>query len=60
MKMMQATLKKCCCNCIHDIRVKDERGMVRENVCEVDGHYIGYIACFEQRCDQWKEEKNDR
>ena len=59
-KLMTATKKKCCCNCVHDIRVKDEQDRVHHNECEIDGHWIGYIACFELRCDHWKEDENDR
>lgn len=47
-------MKKVCCNCKHNIR----SGEI-ENIkchCEVDGHYIGYCECFEQRCEKWEKE----
>lgn len=56
MKLKPATKTKCCCNCVHDIRIKDEQGMVQRNECETDGHIIDYIQCFEARCDQWEED----
>ena len=42
---------KVCCNCRHNIRT----GKIgeRECYCEIDGHYIGYIACFEGWCKHW-------
>lgn len=54
MEFKEATKTKCCCNCEHDIREKDAKGMVIRNTCEIDGHYIGYLACFGLRCDHWK------
>ena len=43
--------KRCCCNCRHNIR-SGETGAV-ECRCEIDGHYIGYIECFEGWCRRW-------
>lgn len=45
----------CCCNCRRNIR-KEENGTV-ECYCEIDGHYIGYIECFEDWCDRWAIER---
>lgn len=45
---------KVCCNCRHDIRTDDY-----ENYCDIDGHYIGYIECFEGWCRHWAKEKRD-
>ena len=44
---------KCCCTCIHCIRRKDKGGNI-STCCELDNHYIGYIACFERRCAKWE------
>ena len=38
--------KRCCCNCGNNKRIKQEDGYVRCE-CAIDGHYIGYVACFE-------------
>lgn len=46
---------RCCCNCRHDIRVWE--GEHCTNHCEIDGHYIGYIQCFEGRCRHWAKDK---
>lgn len=42
---------RCCCNCRHDIRTWD--GDNCTNHCEIDGHYIGYVECFEGWCRRW-------
>ena len=42
--------ERCCCNCGNNIRY----GSVCH--CSVDGHYIGYIECFEQWCKRWRKE----
>lgn len=54
---------RCCCNCRHDIRIKDDKGYVKSH-CEIDGHYIGYVECFDGWCrhwakDKWQKEGND-
>lgn len=56
-------MDRCCCNCRHDIRTEDADGHIT-NHCEIDGHYIGYVACFEHWCkhwskDKWQEEGNE-
>lgn len=47
-----------CCNCRHNIRSGDPGHITCH--CEIDGHYIGYIACFEDWCRRWaKDHKFD-
>lgn len=46
--------EECCCSCKHNIR----KGHPIYNIiceCEIDGHYINYVACFENVCELWKE-----
>lgn len=47
--------EKCCCNCEHNLRIKqkDYPKLIDYNECSIDGHYIGYIACFEDCCKNW-------
>lgn len=54
--------KRCCCNCGHDIRIprKDMPELVDHNECDLDGHYIGYVDCFENWCRHWKPDKFER
>lgn len=47
--------KRVCCNCGHNIRHKEKDGI--ECRCDLDNHYIGYIACFEHWCRHWKKER---
>ena len=47
--------ERCCCFCGHNIRSGDI-GKVKCN-CEIDGHYIGYVACFESWCKHWCKAK---
>lgn len=56
--------KRRCVSCGHNIRKQepDEQHVVCR--CELDGHYIGYVECFERWCPHWKrdrkwEEKDD-
>lgn len=46
--------KRCCCNCERNIR-HEVAPHVIECYCEIDGHYIGYIECFEGWCRRWKK-----
>lgn len=46
-----------CCNCGNNIRVKDDKGMVISNECAIDGHYIGYMECFEGWCRRWRKDR---
>ena len=41
----------CCCTCEHNVR--HWRGAECTNRCDIDGHYIGYLACFGSVCDKW-------
>ena len=49
-----------CCNCRHNIRTGDGFASCH---CEIDGHYIGYVACFDDWCRHWasdeREQKDD-
>ena len=46
---------KCCCSCQHNIRTHDKVwGCVCH--CERDGHYIGYVANFQQVCEEWEDD----
>ena len=45
--------KRCCCNCRRNIR----SGKPIECHCEIDGHYIGYIQCFDGWCRHWAKDK---
>ena len=47
---------KCCCSCKHNKRFRYADNVLCH--CDKDGHYIGYIANFEQVCEEW-EEDND-
>lgn len=47
---------ECCCSCRHNIRKQDEKQAGIYCECEIDGHYIGYIACFESVCDKYRAE----
>ena len=46
--------KRCCCNCRRNIRSGDPI----ECHCEIDGHYIGYVECFEGWCRRWAKERS--
>ena len=46
---------RCCCSCEHNVR-DGESGLIRCN-CDIDGHYIGYIANFESVCENWEESR---
>ena len=48
-------MTKCCCNCLHNIRTGEPASKVCH--CDIYGHYIGYVACFENRCDKWELEE---
>ena len=60
---MSAENGKVCCNCRHNIRSDkydyDETGRAKSDYpytvcnCDLDGHYIGYVACFEDWCRHW-------
>ena len=43
-----------CVNCGHNIRSGPPASI--ECHCDIDGHYIGYIANFEHWCRRWKKD----
>ena len=45
---------ECCCSCKHNKRKKDGENIYCE--CEIDKHYIGYIASFDNVCERWVKE----
>ena len=47
---------RCCCSCRHNIRTNDN-GWGSVCHCEKDGHNIGYVANFDQVCEEWGEEE---
>jgi len=51
---------ECCCSCKHNKRKKDGESRNYPDYiyceCEIDGHYISYIACFENVCERWVKE----
>lgn len=49
-----ADRKRCCCNCRRNIRT-GKPGAVTCH-CEIDGHYISYVACFDGWCRRWARE----
>ena len=51
---------ECCCSCRHNIRKQDEKHVGIYCECEIDGHYIGYVACFESVCDEYMAESEDK
>ena len=53
-RMIMADRKRCCCNCGRNIRHEVAPHGI-ECHCEIDGHYIGYIECFEGWCRRWKK-----
>ena len=53
-RMVMADRKRCCCNCGRNIRHEVAPYGI-ECYCEIDGHYIGYIECFEGWCRRWKK-----
>ena len=46
---------KVCCNCRHNIR-KSKKDYI-ECHCDIDNHYIGYVACMEYWCRHWATDK---
>lgn len=53
---MSEERKRVCCNCGNNVRIKQENGHVKCK-CSIDGHYIGYIECFEHWCRRWKRDR---
>ena len=52
---MNIKTDKVCCNCRHNIRT-GEMG-IKQCYCDIDNHYIEYIACFEYWCKHWSKER---
>lgn len=44
-------MRRLCVNCRRNIRKKNEMGI--ECRCEIDGHYISYVANFTESCRRW-------
>lgn len=42
-----------CVNCRH--RIVDDKHL--SSSCEIDGHYIGYLKCFDGWCRHWAKDK---
>jgi hypothetical protein len=38
-----------CCSCDHRLADKDH--------CDIDGHYISYLLCFDDWCRYWPDKK---
>lgn len=49
--------KRVCCNCNNNKRIRNSKGIMIDNRCAIDGHYIGYADCFEHWCRHWCKEK---
>lgn len=47
---------ECCCSCKHNIRKQDDKMAGINCECEIDGHYIGYVSCFSNVCEEWEED----
>lgn len=45
---------KVCCNCRHNKRMA--MGTYVDCHCDIDGHYIGYVACMTGWCRHWSKE----
>ncbi len=48
---------KVCCNCRHNIRIP--KATYIDNKCDIDGHRIGYLECFEGWCRHWAKDQRD-
>ena len=46
--------KRWCSNCRHNISTWDTG--ICEFYCDIDGHYIGYVECFEHWCRRWAKD----
>ena len=43
---------ECCCSCAHNIRTDTGEHIACH--CDIDHHYIGYVANFESVCEEWE------
>lgn len=48
-------MKKACGNCACCVRPTEDRDDTR---CGIDGHYIGYVEYFDDRCLRWTRTEN--
>lgn len=55
MEVSDRERKRVCCNCGNNIRKEELHG--RECYCDIDGHRIGYLECFEHWCRRWKKDR---
>lgn len=44
-----------CCNCRHN-KIMPEKTYLR-HICDIDGHYIGYIEGYDCWCRRWAKER---
>lgn len=45
--------EECCCSCKHNKRIR--KNLYMESYCNVYGHYIGYVECFNCVCERWEK-----
>ena len=45
-------IDRCCCTCDRNKRKPDGNGHT-DCICEIDGHYIGYLENFEYSCRRY-------
>lgn len=50
--------EECCCSCKHNIRKTQNDGLIH-TYCDIDNHYIGYVANFDSVCEKWEDVQND-
>lgn len=48
---------KVCCNCRHNIRVKDEKDNMTRCYCEIRDYNMSYAQVMEGWCRRWAKEK---
>lgn len=49
---------KPCVSCIHNVRIRVNGNITNVQCrCDIDWHYIGYCACFEQTCPHYARKK---
>lgn len=49
--------EECCCSCKHNKRIPEAKFISCH--CDVDGHYIGYVANFESVCKMWESAESE-
>ena len=50
---------ECCCSCTHNKRAFD-KDYHCTCTCELDVHFIGYVANFGSVCEEWEGERHER